>query len=629
MASAIKNAMTNAAGAVAKKVIEYLPESVYISMGKQYINIICDTLYYDEKNNDEERYPKTTMLKIVEDHLIKVLKDNEDNMKRAINEVMLEETRKYIQPFLMNDYISLYMMQDILENHVDFVVELIQKAKSSIDKKNTTRQQKVNAMIELIIHPYVEIKDDESGKKEEEGEEGEEKGKGEGEEEEEGDDKSGNESGKDDGSGFINPAIDILNGITVEPPETADPKKTGGADDADAPAADDADAPADDDADAPAADDADAPAADGDGADAADGDGAPADGADAANGGVPVVPPGVPPGIPPGVPPAGVGAFGALSSFSGSETKNCEPPFKELAGESVEIFKKKMDQHVHTEDIVDVIKSALLFHLSKPEGRQMCLRQIEPVLRTYVLEYTSKGTSIAMVFSHLCSIQQIKAILETEMNNIVSDDEPDDETSDNEKSDATPPTISVKELCDKLKISITNAIGGMNQISTIYKDMMDYFTSSEVREKIKKDTTKTVCTNGQLIADAVIIGPPVNMNDQPDGATNNTAPPAEKNTAAAEITNANNLSTLGANDLSALGENDLSALGANDETKADENDEPKDEANTAKNDTAAKDDESKDETKPAPTSGGKLKRVSKTKRRRRTFRKRNTTQRHL
>jgi hypothetical protein len=299
-----------------------------------------------------------------------------------------------------------------------------------------------------------------------------------------------------------------------------------------------------------------------------------------------------------------------------------------------------MDQHVHTEDIVDVIKSALLFHLSKPEGRQMCLRQIEPVLRTYVLEYTSKGTSIAMVFSHLCSIQGIKAILETEMNNIVSDDEPDDEKSDDEKSDDTPPTISVNELCDNFKKAIDDNIESKNQISHLYEDMMGYFTSSEVREKIKKDTTKTVCTDGQLIANAVI-GDHVDMNDQPVGAKNNTAP-AENNTAptAAEKTIANDISAL-----SAIGApvdaNDVSAL-------ASVNTDPKDETNTVvKTDETTASENTGDGTKPAPantgenvdetkaddkaasTSGGKLKRVSKTKRRRRTFRKRNTTQRHL
>jgi hypothetical protein len=150
------NPITNTASEIASKVVgkvaetvgPLIPESVYGTMGKQFINTICDTLYHG--SDKLKLHPKQEILKIIEEQLKRGLSENAEQINKRMNEVIAEETRKYMQPFLSNNTISVYMMKDILTKHFDLCVSIIQKAKSSIHKNNTKVDDKVNAIMEQL-----------------------------------------------------------------------------------------------------------------------------------------------------------------------------------------------------------------------------------------------------------------------------------------------------------------------------------------------------------------------------------------------------------------------------------------------------------------------------------------------
>jgi hypothetical protein len=522
----VSNSISEAAGSVAKKVIHYIPEPLYGSMGKQFMNIICETLYHD--SDESERYPKKEILKIVEEHLIKLLTDNEDQMKTVMNQVIMEETRKYIQPFLSRDYISLFMMQDIFSKHFDFTVGIIEKAHLSIHEKNENPDQKVSAIIDQLTNPVINTP--------------------------ESDNTEAHHDETRESEPTIVVASDDKNNTSI---------KIGGDAESTTPPAGDKTAPADDKT-APAdgktapADDKTAPA---------DGIAVPTDGTALPTDGT------IPSGIPTNV-----------TNLPKIESP-IDNPFEDLAKESVIIFKEKMNTHVKGEEINDVIKNAVESHLSKPEGRQMFLRQLEPILRSYVIEYTNKGKSLAMVFGHLCSIQQINTIIKNEITKMVND------------------KLSVRILCNNIKNEINKTINDVNPLNDIYDEMLNYFEKREIIAKINQDVSKTICTNGQLLennvtgVDAISSVPVVKMN------ANTKSPEVKAPEVKAPEVKAPEVK---APDVKAQ---EVKAP----EVKAPEVKEPDDKAKDTKDDQ----------------HGGKIKRVSKTKRRRRTFRKRNTTQRHL
>ncbi len=561
----VSNSISEAAGSVAKKVIHYIPEPLYGSMGKQFMNIICETLYHD--SDESERYPKKEILKIVEDHLIKLLTDNEDQMKTVMNQVIMEETRKYIQPFLSSDYISLFMMQDILSKHFDFTVGIIEKAHLSIHEKNENPEQKVSAIIDQLTNPVINTPE------------------------------SDNAEAHDDETRESEPTI-----VLASDDKTNTSIKIGGDAESTTPPADDKTAPADDKT-APA-DDKTAPADDKTAP--ADGNTPPADGKTPPADGIAVPTDGtalptdgtIPSGIPTNV-----------TNLPKIESP-IDNPFEDLAKESVIIFKEKMNTHVKGEEINDVIKNALESHLSKPEGRQMFLRQLEPILRSYVIEYTNKGKSLAMVFGHLCSIQQINTIIKNEITKMVND------------------KLSVRILCNNIKNEINKTINELNPLNDIYDEMLNYFEKREIIAKINQDVSKTICTNGQLLennvtgVDAISSVPVVKMN------ANTKAPEVKAPEVKAPEVKAPEVKApeVKAPEVKAP---EVKAP----EVKAPEVKAPEVKAAEVKapevNVPEVKEPDDKAKDTKDDQHGGKLKRVSKTKRRRRTFRKRNTTQRYL
>ena len=359
------NIAGNIAGTVAKTVAPLIPESVYGTMGKQFINIICDTLYHG--SDELKLHPKQEILKIIEEQLKRGLSENVEQINKRMNEVIAEETRKYMQPFLSNNTISIYMMHDILTKHFGLFVDIIQNAKSSIHK--TAVDDKVNAIMEQLTKPVL----------------------------------------------FF-------------------PKKTGGS------------------------------------------------------------------GIPDSVIPDSVihvddithnSKFTSTSSDQSDTNPKPSVPsasdssFEKLAKESVSIFKEKMDKHVTGEEINDVVINGLQYHIEKPEGRQMFLRQIEPVLRSYVLEYTNKGQSLAILFSHLCSIEPIHSIMKNNLTDYVKNE------------------VTATIACNNIKEAMNKHIAAVNPLNGIYKDMETYFTKPQIIEKMRDDSNKTICTGSQQLKNAI------------------------------------------------------------------------------------------------------------------------------
>jgi hypothetical protein len=360
------------AGKVAETVAPLIPESVYGTMGKQFINIICETLYHG--SDELKLHPKEEILNIIEEQLKRGLRENVEQINKRMNEVIAEETRKYMQPFLSNNTISVYMMKDILTKHFDLCVSIIQKAKSSIHKNNTEVEQKVTAIMEQLTKPVLNVSIQKGGSV-----------------------INDNESGHN--STFTYMPSDTKIEPSVTSIVSSDTKVE------------------------------------------------------------PIVTPSIP-------------------SVSDSS-------FEKLAKESVSIFKEKMDKHVTGEEINDVIINGLQYHIEKPEGRQMFLRQIEPVLRSYALEYTNKGQSLAILFSHLCSIEPIHSIMKNNLTDYA-----------NNKVDA-------RIACNNIKNAMNTNINVVNPLNGIYKDMETYFTKPQIIEKIMDDSNKTICTGTQQLKNAI------------------------------------------------------------------------------------------------------------------------------
>jgi hypothetical protein len=486
------------AGTVAKTVAPLIPESVYGTMGKQFINIICDTLYHG--SNELKLHPKEEILKIIEEQLKRGLNENAEQINKRMNEVIAEETRKYMQPFLSNNTISVYMMKDILTKHFDLCVSIIQKAKSSIHKNNTKVDDKVNAIMEQLTKPILNV--------------------------------SIQKGGSDP---------QFISSDQSEMKDTPIDKVT--------------DTPIDKVTDTPI--------------------------------NKPIATPNVP-------------------SVSDSS-------FEKLAQESVSIFKEKMDKHVTGEEINDVIINGLQYHIDKPEGRQMFLRQIEPVLRSYALEYTNKGQSLAILFSHLCSVEPIHSIMKNNLTDYANNE------------------VDARIACNNIKNAMNTNISLVNPLNGIYEDMKTYFTNPQIIEKMYNDSNKTICTGTQELKNAItgndeisaveVVKPTVLETDDQElfqldegmlkTMWQNVKPSdVEKLNYMAKDTNnkIENFYITGMRKLSNYKPDKITI-------------------DTYKNVMQKIIDEENE--KLTKKTGGKPKRVSKTKRRRRTFRKRNTTQRHL
>ena len=219
-----------------------------------------------------------------------------------------------------------------------------------------------------------------------------------------------------------------------------------------------------------------------------------------------------------------------------------------------------------SEDIYNLVKDALQFHLAQPEGRQMFLRQIEPLLKRYVFTYTSSSSDLLTlsVLRHLSTSEPMKSLLENTIKkhiDLYNDGQPND---------------YIETVYKNLYSAINERLIEQNPIITMYETMQTMFTSGQIGKKIiyDYDDNESLYKNPFYTSKNDILSK-LKISEETPTIVGDAGPPP--------LVQQKSIET---------------------------------DSNTADSTLTKK-------------TGGKSKRVSKTKRRRRTFRKRNTTQRHL
>jgi hypothetical protein len=251
------------------------------------------------------------------------------------------------------------------------------------------------------------------------------------------------------------------------------------------------------------------------------------------------------------------------------------PVIQKISGEIVEMIEKDLSLKEYfpqqiSDDIYNLVKDALQFHLAQPEGRQMFLRQIEPLLKRYVFTYTSSSSDLLTlsVLRHLCTTDPMKSLLENTIKkhiDLYNDGQPND---------------YIETVYKNLYSAINERLIEQNPIITMYETMQTMFTSGQIGKKIiyDYDDNESLYKNPFYTSKNDILSKLKISEETPDGQrpiVGDAGPPP--------LVQQKSIET---------------------------------DSNTADSTLTKK-------------TGGKSKRVSKTKRRRRTFRKQNTTQRHL
>lgn len=336
------------------------------------------------------------------------------------------------------------------------------------------------------------------------------------------------------------------------------------------------------------------------------------------------------------------------------------PVVQKISGEIVEMVEKDLSLKEYvpqqiSEDIYNLVKEALQFHLAKPEGRQMFLRQIEPLLKRYVREYTSSSSDLLTlsVLRHLSTTEPMKSILEDTIKKHID--------LYNEEN----PNAYIESVYNTLYSAIDTKLIEHNPIMTMYEKMQSMFTSGQIGEKIRYDYDdddslykRTFCTSKNDILSKLkisaqtptIVGdagspPLVEHKDMQSVKQESIETNSNINTDSTNATNTIPQFNLDEellkntwdkyNEVTDLDILKAAAIELKDEPEAyyiagmldlNSNDY-KHEAKTL--DTYRTVMKNIISHKKHTKNGGKPKRISKTKRKRRTFRKRNTTQRHL
>jgi hypothetical protein len=247
------------------------------------------------------------------------------------------------------------------------------------------------------------------------------------------------------------------------------------------------------------------------------------------------------------------------------------PVIQKISGEIVEMIEKDLSLKEYfpqqiSDDIYNLVKDALQFHLAQPEGRQMFLRQIEPLLKRYVFTYTSSSSDLLTlsVLRHLCTTDPMKSLLENTIKkhiDLYNDGQPND---------------YIETVYKNLYSAINERLIEQNPIITMYETMQTMFTSGQIGKKIiyDYDDNESLYKNPFYTSKNDILSK-LKISEEIPTIVGDAGPPP--------LVQQKSIET---------------------------------DSNTADSTLTKK-------------TGGKSKRVSKTKRRRRTFRKQNTTQRHL
>jgi hypothetical protein len=158
------------------------------------------------------------------------------------------------------------------------------------------------------------------------------------------------------------------------------------------------------------------------------------------------------------------------------------PVVQKISGEIVEMIEKDLSLKEYvpqqiSEDIYNLVKEALQFHLAKPEGRQMFLRQIEPLLKRYVFTYTSSSSDLLTlsVLRHLSTSEPMKSLLENTIKkhiDLYNDGQPND---------------YIETVYKNIYSAINERLIENNPIMTMYETMQSMFTSGQIGKKIIYD----------------------------------------------------------------------------------------------------------------------------------------------
>ena len=192
-------------------------------------------------------------------------------------------------------------------------------------------------------------------------------------------------------------------------------------------------------------------------------------------------------------------------------------------GRDASILEYKEIKHT----LYDMVIDALRFHLSEPEGRQMYLRQLEPLMRFYCNQMIANEDLAAIQFFHL--IQQsnkINALITQEMEkalvsgNRVFDHKQSSNPVFANKIDEMYNGTFAYTVWENAKKKLGELITSVNPLEKIYQDLDMLKISEKIKnEKKAIDYTYTLCYNPKVKLDA-----PKPVTSEPNRVINKVVP---------------------------------------------------------------------------------------------------------
>ena len=191
--------------------------------------------------------------------------------------------------------------------------------------------------------------------------------------------------------------------------------------------------------------------------------------------------------------------------------------------------------------------------------------------------------------------------------------------------------VDARIVCNNIKNAMNTNISLVNPLNGIYEDMKTYFTKPQIIEKMKDDSNKTICTGTQQLKNAItgndeisaveVVKPTVLETDDQElfQLDEGMLTTMWKKVKPSDVETLNNMEK----DTN----NKIENFYITGMRKLNDPQQPNKTIDTYR--TVVQKIIDEENAKLTKKTGGKPTRVSKTKRRRRTFRKRNTTQRHL
>jgi hypothetical protein len=202
---------------------------------------------------------------------------------------------------------------------------------------------------------------------------------------------------------------------------------------------------------------------------------------------------------------------GGLSGISGGMTKDViEKIFESFEstknGRDASILEYKEIKHT----LYDMVIDALRFHLNAPEGRQMYLRQLEPLMRFYCSQMIANEDLATIQFFHLIKgSNKINALITQEMEkvlvsgNMVFDHKQSSNPVFENKIDEMYRGTFAYAVCENAKKKLGELITSVNPLEKIYKDLDMLKISEKIKnEKKAIDYTYTLCYDPKVKLDA-------------------------------------------------------------------------------------------------------------------------------